>query len=92
MTTFSALKTDLRRQRITKWELTIPSGLFIYEELKKEIPHVLANMMARKMVFSLLESGIISFQEKDECLEQSETGLILTLKPPVNQSANEKER
>lgn len=54
MTTFSALKIELRRYSIIKWEPTITSGLLMYDGVEKEISHVLANMMARKMVFSLL--------------------------------------
>lgn len=71
------------------------SGLLTYDRAKKEISRLSANVMAMKMVFSLLESGyhfILGERRMCKRVRESVTGLILTLKPPVNQSANDKER
>lgn len=71
------------------------SGLLIHDGVKKEISRVSANMMAMKMVFSLLESFYhFILGERRMCKRgiESVTGLILILKPPVNQSANDKKR
>lgn len=61
---------------------------------KKEMSCVSENMMARKMFFSLLESWYrFILGERWMCKREIEyvTGLILILKPPGNQSVNDKE-
>lgn len=71
------------------------SGLLTYDGVKKEISRLSANVMAMKMIFSLLESWYhFILGERQMCKRgrESVTGLILTLKPPVDQSANDKER